>query len=126
MDLSLPGCFERDGKLCLRPGDLFYQPRYCSPETGEWYKPPEALKRAYKEVQVLLRKGMAKRYMRSRIVTSEGVIKPIILPLWIGSDAIKLLEAGSAWILSERDDWRTGGDLAKVRNELEPLVDEYA
>jgi len=125
LDLTLPHCFEREGKLCLALGGFTYQPLCQNPETGEWYKPPEALKQAYKEVQALLRKGMVKRYMRSRTATSKGIIKPIIMPLWIGLDAIKLLEAHTAWILFGNDDWKTGADLAKARGELKPLIDEY-
>jgi hypothetical protein len=126
LDLTFPHCFRHNEKFQLGSGMLFYQPTYHNPETGEWYKPPEALKQAYKEVQALLRKAMVKRYICSQTVTTEGIIKPIIMPLWIGSDAIKLLEAGMVEILFGRDDWKTGKDLAKTRSELEPLVDEYA
>lgn len=122
LDLSLPACFEREGKLCLASGNLFYQPQYCNPETGEWYKPPEALKRAYYEVRALLRKGMVKRYVRSRTVVN-GAIKPTIEPLWIGPNAMALLEKSEAGILI--DGWQTGTDLRKIRSELEPLIDEY-
>jgi len=124
LDLSLPACFEREGKLSVGLGWFGYQLQYKNPETGEWYKPPEALKRAYKEIRALLRKNMVKRFARSRSITDRG-IKPRIETLWVGPNAAALLEVGKADILVGCEwVWKRGVELSKTRSELEPLTDE--
>lgn len=125
LDLVLPACFEYEGRLSVGLGWFGYQPQYQNPETGEWYKPPEALKRTYQEIRTLLRKNMVKRFVRSRIITGHG-IRPTIDTLWLGRDAAALLETGKADILvGDESMWKRGAELKKTRGELEPLSDEY-
>jgi hypothetical protein len=122
LQLSLPICFPAEVNVRLGEGVLSYLPLYENPETGELYKPPEALKQAYNDVRRLLQKTMARCFVRCRVV-SAGVIKPIVVPLWIGPNAMDLLEAGKAEI-RVAGEWRMGKDLSRSRSELSLLVDE--
>jgi hypothetical protein len=121
LDLSLPDCFDVEGRLSIGLGSLGYQPQYENPETGELYKPPEALKQAYKEIRALLQKGMVKRFARSRSITEFG-IKPAVESLWVGANAVTLLETGTADILVGCEwVWKEGTELRKTRDEAEAL-----
>jgi hypothetical protein len=114
LDLGLPVRFERNGQLGVGLGDLFYQPIYYEPRTREPYAPPEALKQTYNEVRTLLRKNMMKRYIRSQMITSKNITKTTIETLWIGSDAMALLESGAVKILVNGE-LRSGAELSKTR-----------
>lgn len=94
-------------------GWLEYQSKYYDPRTNEPYLLPEALKKAYKDVEKLIRKHLIKRYADSEVIT-EGEIKSTIKTLWIGKEAIKLIEAGEADILAGNEwMWKRGSDLRK-------------
>ncbi len=130
LDLCLPICFERDGKLCLYQGYLGHLACYQDPETGQWYKAPQALKRAYEKTRALLRKGMAKRYLGCRSWTPLGDYKPRADLFWIAQSAMAMMDSGLAGILLGQanfvlgESWVTGADLAKTRGEVR-LPDEY-
>jgi hypothetical protein len=122
LELSLPYCSDRSGNCCLGLGILMYQPLYQDPETGEWFKPPESLKRAFGQVRTLLRQDMAKRYLRVQTVRN-GIIRPEAMILWIGCDAMAALEAGTAQLCLGRE-LVPLADLAKTPSELPPVTDE--
>jgi hypothetical protein len=122
LELSLPYCAEQEGKWCIGSGDVMYQPLYHNPETGEWFKPTESLKRAFSQVRALLRQSMVKRFVRVRIA-SNGIIRPEIMPVWIGRNAMAALEAGTAWLCLARE-FKTAADLGKTPDELPPPADE--
>lgn len=132
LNLWLPACFEYKGRLVeyrgrlsVGLGSLGYQPEYENPETGEWYKPPEALKQAYEELRALLRKSMVKRFAWGRRFTGRD-FKPIIETYWLGRHAAQLLDEGKAEILLGHESvWKTGADLYKRKNEMpEPPEEE--
>ncbi len=118
LELVLPACFEKEGKTHLRSGWLMHQPYFQNPETGEWYRAPEELRLAYKQVCALLRRGLVKRYMRIYPVKASPP-RCVIQTKWIGPDGAALLEAGAAEL-----NGRSGQEFAKTRTELEALPDE--
>ena len=107
--LSFPLCLQVEETLHLSDGALSYLNHYRNPETGEWYKAPEALRQDYRLLRSRLRKTMEKRTIQSEIV-SNGVFKPVIEPLWIGPDALHLLESGLAEI-RVNGEWRSGKEV---------------
>jgi len=124
LDLALPACFELKGKLSVGIGSLGYQPQYQNPETGEWYKPPETLKRAYREMRALLQKSLVRRYAWSRSITGRG-IRPEIKTYWVGPNAAALLEAGEADIMVGCEwVWKKGTELRRTRDEVMALPND--
>jgi hypothetical protein len=79
LELTLPACFTRDGKLWLNYGCLTYPRLTEDPRSGEWRKPTPELISGFKEV--------AER-IRSCLV-HEGRD-------WVGKEAQRLLRSGEA------------------------------
>ncbi len=125
MRLGLPACFEREGRPSVGRGYLEYQSEYQNLETGEWYKPPEALKQAYSELRTLLRRSMVKRFAWQHTMTKLG-LRPMIETYWLGRHAAELLDEGKADILVGHESvWKTGAELYKRKSDMpEPPEDE--
>lgn len=114
LDLSFPACFECGEKVCIRSGRLFYQRRYIDPESEEYYKPPHELKQAFKEIQSVLKKDLTRLQTSYRMTGQRGV-KNTKAPIWIGSNALRLLDEGIAKI-GIGAEWKTRVDMSSRRN----------
>jgi len=87
LDLTLPACFENDKKIKLSCGTLTFPKDYKNPKTNEWLKTSEDLKKYYKIISTDFKKILKKTKFRKLI--------------WIGGDALNLLENGNAEIVDK-------------------------
>jgi hypothetical protein len=113
LHLSLPSWYEKDGEWRLGAGWLVYEQEYRDPRTGEWYKPPPAMKEDFLTVRKLLQQLMLKRY--AVFPLQPGEKKPEVQTLWIGPDAVKRLDADEAQIRIYTDWWK-GSELKTRRS----------
>ena len=90
LGLSLPACYEKDGRWNLACGMLYYARNTLNRETGLWEKPTPELVAGYKEV-----KGVIRRHLVGRHDFAKGVP--------IGRDAIRLLQEGKARVAGVDD-----------------------
>jgi hypothetical protein len=124
IELVLPAQFECENKMCFRDGFIMYQAQYFNRETREIYKPSEVLKSTFYQIKSLIQKSMIKRFLRTERIAQTGEWKVFIEVIWIGLDALQMIESNKAEILWGRDRHISGSDLAKNRNEISMDIEE--
>jgi hypothetical protein len=87
LDLTLPACFERNGKINLSCGTFTYPEKFKNPEKDKWLKAPEELIKAYKVTCDDFKKTL-KRFKYKKYI-------------WIGEDALNLLRTDEAKIVDK-------------------------
>ncbi len=109
LELSLPRAVARESRIRLVGGDLMHQTSYGNAETGGIYAAPEELRRVYRQVKNLLRENLVKRYAQVRMVRNGNFLDRAEA-VWIGHNALALLETGKAEI-QIAGEWLEGKDL---------------
>jgi hypothetical protein len=106
-----------EDKVQLGMGKLFYPHYFIDQITEEMYKPPEVLKKAYLEIQRILKKTMKKRYLQFYEVREKEIkLKPLLD--WIGPNGMKLIEEGKAGIRIGKYFWYTIERIGKNKNDF--------
>jgi hypothetical protein len=84
LELTLPPCYEQEGFIHLAHGILSHQREYFNPESRVWERASPQLIAGYKNVQRLMKKYLVRHRFHE--------------PIWVGPDALTLLEQGRAKI----------------------------
>lgn len=82
--LTLPACYEQDGMIYLAHGMFYYYREYLNPNTKAWEPPSPEVKAAYKEILRLIKQHLVRHKFHT--------------PIWIGRDALRLLQEDKARI----------------------------
>lgn len=115
IELHLPHGARKEGNLLLYPGWLSYPSKFYNSDTLECMKPPEDIKLEYKFIVKFLKKEMEKFYVSAHRRNQSGVLTPYLMPLWIGKNALELLEAKEAVIPFGKRNLSVG-ELLKSKN----------
>jgi hypothetical protein len=119
MDMLLSDVYEANGKWRVGRGRIAYPPYFIIPNTNNAYKPPQKLKDAFALSKKIIQKNMTRRYWRWMVeVGKSGETRPTIETLWIGKDAIDLIETKEYLIKWGRDIWITASDLQRDPNNI--------
>lgn len=116
LHLSLADIYQKQERFRVGAGRISYSSYFIHPETHEKYSPPESLKQAFKSLKSLLQKDMVKRYWPHTfwsVARADDIT--VAETLWIGSDAMKLLERENHYILWGQDTWLSLADLVVSR-----------
>lgn len=83
LDLSLPACYETDGVVNLAAGRLVLQRLYFNPDTSQWHHPSEEFKARFREVRSLIKTALVRHKIRN-------------VAIWMGREALAMVQAGKA------------------------------
>lgn len=83
--LTLPPCYQEKGKMQLAAGSLSVQKLFLDPVSNTWQAPPVELVDRLKEIVRMLKTNTLQRYQ----------LPPRV---WIGKDALLMVESGMATI----------------------------
>ncbi len=118
LSLRLPAYFEINGRASVGLGWLRYQPRYYHPETREPLQTSESLRAEYIRVKKILLSLMTRRYAL-QAAPQKGAFQAKEELLWIGRDALILLESNEVGILIGPEwRWIQGKDLYKNSQKI--------
>jgi hypothetical protein len=115
LELHLPHANPHETGIRLIAGNLMHQASYSIADTGCRFAASENLKLAYKDVIKLFKQNMVKRYTQVQIARN-GIFRDEVATLWIGNNAMELLETGKAAI--QAGQWKEGKDLYKDRTKV--------
>jgi len=118
INMMLPDEYTSNNKWRVGRGRIAFPPYFVIPNTYDSYKPPQELKDIFALSKKIIQKNMVKQYWRWSKVGMSGIANPSIETLWIGKDAINLLETKGYFIKWGQDVWITASDLYKKRDDL--------
>jgi hypothetical protein len=96
IELGLPKKSKRWGNAWrISPTELRYLPYYGNDAGDQWFKSPPEIVKAFRDIRKLLQKQLVKRYATFQI-RRNGELNDIENPVWIGRQALLLMESGEA------------------------------
>jgi hypothetical protein len=114
---DVPVNTQTDHGFLINVCTLNYGSWYQDPSSQEWKVIPPELKKAFSDIRRFIQRNSFKRFVLDDTLKADGTLTKVIQQLWIGKEALDLLNAEKAVITA--GNYSSGKDLHLSRKTIE-------